>query len=373
MRLARYIRSHLPLIVEEWVDFARTLRPFDSGTDRATLKDAVVAMLRVIANDVETPETPLQQIERSRGRVDAGAETPSPAWEHGLERLESGLDINQVVAEFRALRAVVFRLYRRHEVNADPRLDEFVRFNESVDQAIAETLAAYTTQLDKLRNTLLAVLAHDLRGPLQAILITGETMRHMQRDNPRVALQVERITRGAARMHELIEDFLMFVTPTIGGEIPIQREEMDMVAVCREIVFEVSATLRTGRIHLQSAGPTTGRWDRARVEQILSNLLRNAAEHGAEDRCITVMVNGKDDGVHVSVHNFGAPIPEHALSAIFKPLVRLGLQQQQGQHEHLGLGLFIAKELVERHGGRIGVASSAEAGTTFHFFLPHAS
>jgi signal transduction histidine kinase len=142
-----------------------------------------------------------------------------------------------------------------------------------------------------------------------------------------------------------------------------------MVEVCRRIVAEVSATEHTQRIHLQSAGPTRGRWDRARIEQVLSNLLRNAVEHGATDRSITVMVNGNATCVNVSVHNFGTPIPAQATTAIFKPLVQLG-NQQSGQREHLGLGLYIAKELVERHGGRIGVQSSAQGGTTFHFFLP---
>jgi signal transduction histidine kinase len=181
---------------------------------------------------------------------------------------------------------------------------------------------------------------------------------------------IDRIKHGAARMTELIDDFLTFVTPTLGGQIPIHREELDMAQVCRDIVAEVSTTLRTGRIHLQSAGKTTGWWDRARIEQVMSNLLRNAVDHGARERCITVMVNGNSAGVSVSVHNFGEPIPQQSINAIFKPLVQLGHQQHSGRQDHLGLGLFIAKELIDRHGGRIGVISSADAGTTFHFFLP---
>jgi len=73
-------------------------------------------------------------------------------------------------------------------------------------------------------------------------------------------------------MTDLIDDFLTFLTPTIGGEIPIVREEMDLAEVCRDIVGEVNATLRTEQVHLQSAGDTRGWWGRARVQQILSNL-----------------------------------------------------------------------------------------------------
>ena len=372
MRLAQFIRSHVPDIVEEWIDFAASLRPFSRSTRQATLRNAIIEMLKSIAEETSTAESPREQFDKARGRIDATGAAPSAAWQHGLQRLDAGLDINQVVAEFRVLRAVVIRLYQTHESINDPKLEEFVRFNEAIDQSIAETLAAYTQQLDKLRNTLLAVLAHDLRGPLQAITTTGEVMNLLEHEHPRMPVLAQRVKRAASRMTDLIDDFLTFLTPTIGGEIPIQREDMDMGEVCLDMVAEVNATLRTEQIHLQSAGNTRGRWDRARVQQILSNLLRNAVEHGAQHRCVTVMVNGEAKGVNVSVHNFGEPIPVHALNAIFKPLVQLS-HSPASKRDHLGLGLFIAKELVERHRGRIGVTSSGEGGTTFHFLLPHAA
>lgn len=367
MRLAAFIRSHLQQIIREWVDFASTLRPFNRSTDPVTLQDAIVAMLTEMARDMETPETARESVDKSHGRVDATAARPSAAWEHGIERLESGLEIKQVVAEFRALRAVVVRLYQQHAPRDDAQADDIVRFDEAVDQAVSETLAAYTSELDRLRNTLLAMLAHDLRGPLQAILMTGFVVGNRVKDQPPLPALVDRITQGAERMKELIDDFLTFVTPTLGGSIPIEREDLDMAEVCRRIVAEVSAAQHTTRIQLRSTGATRGLWDRARIEQVLSNLLRNAVEHGAQDFPITVRVSGDAVGVNVSVHNFGAPIPANATSAIFKPLVQLG-QPQSGKH--LGLGLYIAKELVERHAGRIGVQSTEKGGTTFHFFLP---
>jgi len=369
MRLAEFIRSHAQKIVVEWVDFASTLRPFTRATDPATLQDAVVAMLREIADDMQKPESPREAFEKSRGRTDATGAQPTAAWVHGLERLDSGLDIKQVVAEFRALRAVVVRLFNEQTASV-PAPEDIVRFDEAIDQAVAETLAAYTTELDRLRNTLLAVLAHDLRGPLQAISMTSEVLTTKTRGQPLLHLLIDRVQSGAARMSELIDDFLTFVRPTLGGEIPIERKPLDMVEVCRRIIVEVTATLHTKRIHLQSAGDTRGSWDRARLEQVLSNLLRNAVQHGAGDRDISVMVNGDENGVSVSVHNYGAAIPAYALKAIFKPLVRLG-QQKDGKSEHLGLGLYIAKELVERHSGAITAESSEDAGTTFRFFLPH--
>ena len=371
MRLAAFLRSHMQEIVREWVDFATTLRPFDRSTDIETLRNAIFPMLRAMAEHMERPESPREQFERSRGCTDATAENPSPGWEHGLERLDSGLTINQVVAEFRALRAVVTRLYSQDQQAHEYRLRDLVRFDEAVDQAVAEALAAYTTQLDKLRNTLLAVLAHDLRSPLQSIAMTAEVMALLE-PNPRLTPLVDRIKHGTGRMTDLIDDFLTFVTPTLGGQIPIHREVLDMTKLCEGIVAEVNASLRTVHIQLESAGDTIGQWDRARIEQVMSNLLRNAIDHGAQDRPITVTVNGKSADVHVCVHNFGEPIPAQAINAIFKPLVQLG-QQDARKRDHFGLGLFIAKELVERHGGEITATSSVQAGTIFRFMLPRSA
>lgn len=368
MTLATFIRSYAPRIVAEWVDFASTLRPFSRSTDPATLQDAVVAMLREVADDMEEPESAREAFVKSRGQSDATANQPNAAWAHGIERLESGLDIKQVVAEFRALRAVVVRLFKERELQC-PEPEEIVRLDEAIDQATAETLDAYTKELDRLRNTLLAILAHDLRGPLQAILISSEAVAWKVQDQGKVKPFMDRIKNSAYRMRDLIDDFLTFVRPTLGGEIPIARENLDMAELCRHICGEVRATLHANRIHFQSAGNTRGRWDRSRSEQVISNLLRNAVDHGAKDRSITVMVNGDAGGVAVSVHNYGKPIPPDAMHEIFKPLVQLG-NSENGKREHLGLGLYIAKELVERQGGTMDVESSADAGTTFHAFFP---
>lgn len=92
-------------------------------------------------------------------------------------------------------------------------------------------------------------------------------------------------------------------------------------------------------------------------------------DHGDPKLPITVTVTGHDDDVRVEVHNFGEPIPPSALQSIFKPLVQLSSSADH-RREHLGLGLFIAKELVERHNGRMSVRSSADEGTTFYFALP---
>jgi nitrogen-specific signal transduction histidine kinase len=369
MRLASFIRSHSGEIVAEWVDFASTLRPFTVGAaDTETLRDAITDMLAVIADDLEAPESEGEKFTRARGRGDADEMHPSPAWEHGIERLQSGLDICELVAEYRSLREIVVRLYADSGEHDPTQLcADVLKFDESIDRAIAESLAAYSKRLDKLRNTLLAVLAHDLRSPLQAIAFTGEALSTLS--NRKTAALVDRIKRGAERMTGLIEDFLTFLTPALGGAIPIEPEPMDLADAARSIVDEVSATLAPDRISLVHSGDTSGNWDRARIEQVLSNLLRNAADHGACDRPITVRVAGADGRVHVAVHNFGPPIPPQSIGAIFKPLIQLNISPES-RRQHFGLGLYIANELVHRHGGTICVESSAEGGTTFSVDLP---
>ena len=369
MELANFIRANKAAIASAWVDFAATLRPFDEYTDIETLKDSIGGILANMAAGMEASETPAQQAQKSWGRCDATAAEPSLAWEHGTHRLRSGVEINDVVAEYRALRAVVVRMCKSAPEQCALSADELIKFDEAIDQAAAESLASYTRELDKLRNTLLAVLAHDLRSPLHAISMTGEALAGLTPPTSRTASMIERIRRGAMRMSRLIDDFLAFLRPTLGGAMPIERHAMDMAETCREIVAEVSSTLVPGRVVLKCGGNTHGEWDAARVEQILTNLLRNAVEHGDPKLPITVTVVGQVDDVRVEVHNFGEPIPPSAMQSIFKPLVQLSTSTDR-RREHLGLGLFIAKELVERHNGRMSVRSSAEEGTTFFFALP---
>ena len=132
------------------------------------------------------------------------------------------------------------------------------------------------------------------------------------------------------------------------------------------MIEEIRAGYPAARIELEMAGKLIGDWDPARIEQALSNLIANAVQHGGPDVRLSA-AEAEPDAVVVTVRNGGRPIPEAQLPTLFEPF-----KKGQGNPAGLGLGLFIAREIVHAHQGSIDVTSSAE-GTEFTVRLPRGS
>src|SRR5262249_37338275 len=134
-------------------------------------------MLNVIADDLETPQTEEERSRKSRGLSDTNEKTPTEASQHGRGRAEHGFSIESTLAEFRALRASVISLWVAEQGEAGPaELEEMRRFNEAIDQAVAESVAQYSRDVNTARDRYLAVLGHDLRTPVGAILTSSRVL-----------------------------------------------------------------------------------------------------------------------------------------------------------------------------------------------------
>src|SRR4051812_47884318 len=166
-RLSSFIRQNIEPILDEWETFARSL-PQGEAMNVGALRDHAKDMLAVIANDLDDPQTAKQQTDKARGESDARAGTvPTAAQEHGAGRAESGFTVAQMVAEFRALRASVMRLWSDTQQTARSEdLADMTRFNEAIDQAIAESITRYTEEIGQSKERFLAILGHDLRTPV---------------------------------------------------------------------------------------------------------------------------------------------------------------------------------------------------------------
>jgi phosphoserine phosphatase RsbU/P len=166
-------------------------------------------------------------------------------------------------------------------------------------------------------------------------------------------------------MTTMIRDILDFTRGRLGGRIPLNRQQTDLAAISRAVVDEILTGHPSARIVVETAGKLTGDWDPARIEQALSNLLANAVQHGGSD--VTLIASGQDsDQVVVTVRNGGRPIPPEQLPNLFAPFKAV---RSNGNAAHLGLGLFIVREIVQAHNGSVAVTSSSE-GTAFSFRLP---
>jgi len=175
MRLSTFIRDNMETILLEWEAFARTLLPAAGTMSSLALRDHARQMLAAVADDIETSQSPREQHEKSQGLQEN--ETRSAATTHGGLRHDVGFNLAQLVAEFRALRASVLRMWAARKVAPLPEhLEEMTRFNEAIDEAIADSVAQYSEELGKARDTFTAILGHDLRSPLGAIIMSAHNI-----------------------------------------------------------------------------------------------------------------------------------------------------------------------------------------------------
>ena len=369
-RLSDFIRDNTEPILAEWETFARGLPQGDS-MDIAALRDHAKEMLGVIAADLSAPQTPEQQADKARGRSDAEARrSPTAAQAHGAGRAKSGFTVEQMVSEFRALRASVIRLWtekQRHAGLTD--LHDMIRFNEAIDQAIAESITTYARDVQQSKDRFLAILGHDLRTPIGAIVTSTRFMLETgELPEPHRRL-VSRMEGTARCMNRLVADLLEFTRTRFGDTIPIVTAEMDAARMVDDVASEVRVSYPGSVINARSTGETHGRWDCERLTQALTNLVSNAVHHGTEGAPIEIELDGSTEELVISVRNQGPAIETDQIERIFEGMKALGAPRGSDRR-HLGLGLYIVDKIVRAHGGSITVQSSVEQGTLFTVHLP---
>src|SRR3954451_10624471 len=179
MRLADFILANVEPILAEWEAFARGIWP-GALTDPLVLRDHAEDILRASAWDMASAQTAAQQCDKSKGvglPTEDGRRVNGASDVHSAGRARSGFDLLAVVAEYRALRASVIRLWRASAPDPDMRaLDDLTRFHESIDQALISAAGSYTQRIDRSRQMFLAILGHDLRSPLQSIKMWADVM-----------------------------------------------------------------------------------------------------------------------------------------------------------------------------------------------------
>lgn len=289
---------------------------------------------------------------------------------HGQLRARSGLTIEQVVAEYRVLRSTVLRLWAdAHEPDAHV-IQDTLRFNEAVDQAVAESVAFHAAETERWRGIFLGVLGHDLRAPLNAMLLTAEVLQHRQ-DSKDVAEHVQALLRNGRRLEALLDSLLEYNKSRLGVGMTVHRQRANVALLCREEVDLLRRALPEVNLVLHSEGDTNGEVDGSRVREALANLVFNAAQYSAPGTPVAIAVRGHGQSVEVSTQNESDPIPPEVLQTLFEPLRRQAHATSSGSH-NLGLGLFIVREIARAHGGE-ATACMEGRRVTFTISLPKAA
>jgi signal transduction histidine kinase len=362
MSLSAFIRDHHENIIVEFAAFAKTLMPPGADMNEAELRDHAEEILTAAVRDMGIRQTGEEQSRKAQGHGSAHAMEASGK-RHADDRIQHGFTFRSVLAEFRALRATVLRLY---EESGATDLMEVRRFNEAVDESLTESMDRFAKQTDLFRDQFIGVLSHDLRTPLGAVA-AGAALLAVPEDNPqRRGRVVMRILNSAQRMERMIADLLDLTRTRLGGTIPLKRQQADLQKLCEEVVLETGVARPEAVLRLRTTGNLIGNWDADRLAQAVSNLVGNAIQHG-QGTPVTISAEDEGDDVSLAVHNGGAPIPPNVMPSIFEPLAR---GEAEGAAHSIGLGLFIARAIVAAHGGEISVKSSSEQGTTFTVRLP---
>jgi signal transduction histidine kinase len=369
MTLSYFIEANLDGLIDEWTEYARTIHPTEACLSEKQLRNSARELLLGIAHDMREAQTPVEQHAKSLGKQpDRSSAFDEVAHRHADDRLAHGFEINALVAEYRALRASVLRRWQSTAELDDTAFQEMVRFNEAIDQMLAESVRQYAQRTERIRDLFAAVLAHDLRSPLGAILNSAHVLLEDEKLSTRSIRAAANAQRSAMRMKQLIDDLFIFTRTRLGDVLPVEPTPLDMGRICQGAVDEVRASSPHAQIEMRLTGDLTGVWDGGRVGQLLVNLLSNAVQHGQGG--ITVVLAGDGSTITITVCNEGPEIPADALPTLFDPLTRASPPlQQRRTPPGMGLGLYICRCIAHAHHGTIAVASS-ENRTVFTVKIP---
>lgn len=376
MRLQEFILANIEPILQAWEEFARSLPPGEQ-MKVLDLRDDAEAILLACARDMGTPQSLIEQASKSKGHGGAaGAASDrldNASTVHGVGRVGSGFNLNEVVAEYRALRASVLQLWRNSNPAPDLNdLDDITRFNEALDQSLTKAVFSYTHRVDQSRKMFLAILSHDLRNPLNSISMSAQFATMRNSDNPESCQALSQIKTSVQAISRLMNDLLDFAASGLGSHLPLSMTPIDLERLGREVLSELQAAHPGRMLRFHANGDLTCNCDGARMRQVFSNLLGNALTHGSQDGEVALAIVTEGEEIIVKFCNHGTPIDPSLLPTIFDPLVRdTSTDAQRHRREgSVGLGLYIAREIVTAHRGHIEVTSSAEAGTVFKVRVP---
>jgi PAS domain S-box-containing protein len=302
-------------------------------------------------------------------RIDAGRFFPAmaAAWSDAIDAAFTGHDATLAFSH-EASDGTVRELQSRIVPERNSRGEVVTVLGITRDVTALKAQEREAEQRALLAEQLIGIVSHDLRNPLNAVLLGTHLLRahELSVSDARV---VTRIASSAERANRLVADLLDFTQARLGGGLRIVPRQVDLHAVVLECVEELRLAWPGRMIALDARGSGVVELDPDRVAQLVGNLASNALTYGAVEQPITITSSLTDDRVELVVHNYGQPIPAALLPDIFEPLRRGDHSVKLGSRS-IGLGLFIVRQIATAHGGSVTVTSNEAHGTSFVLRLP---
>ncbi len=246
---------------------------------------------------------------------------------------------------------------------------ELIQSRKRLEEMVAETRRLHDAEKDRaiFAEQMIGIVSHDLRNPISTIQ-TAAAMLSRGLTPPAEDRMVARIARASQRADRLIGDLLDFTQARLGGGLAVRPEIIELHVLVAEAIEELALAYPGRHLRHTSQGVGECRADASRLEQLLGNLVANAATYGSAGSVITVTSTIGDGDFCIAVHNLGAAIPPEMLASLFEPMTR-GTQVSSVKRS-VGLGLFIVSQVTKAHGGKTEAQSSPEEGTTFTARFP---
>ncbi|ALL70697.1 sensor histidine kinase (plasmid) [Paraburkholderia caribensis MBA4] len=257
MTLSDFIESDLDGLIDDWTSYARAVSPKEVHLDDVQLRNSARELLIGIAADMREKQSGAQQHAKSHGeRPDPDSAFDRIGRGHADDRQSHGFQVNALVAEYRALRASVLRKWQQKCQLDAAAFQEMIRFNEAVDQMVAESVQEFSAITERIRDLFTGVLAHDLRSPVGAILNSARVI--MADENPSsTSLRASaNLQRSAERVKILIDDLFVFSRTRLGNTLPVQPDRRDLSA-CISAVVLLTPTKGRLKLNLAKTGPSS--------------------------------------------------------------------------------------------------------------------
>lgn len=366
--LAGAVRAKVSTVLERWEKVIKELLPSADELTRTQLRNALPDTLENLARALETQHsTPKALLLDSQ--------------EHGVCRFVQSYNLAELLVEFDILRPILMEETARH-LSRELSLGEVIALNMGVDLAARRSILVFVDYQKRELATsanahakYLSFMAHDVRGGLNAILLSAEVLRGELSGDPKYSqavTDVDTIRRNILDTVSTMDRFLK-AEQLRSGKVKPKRESIDLCKLAHDVVLQFKQEAVAKGLELDADAPAscTVTTDRELVLLVLQNLVQNAVKYARGGRVtVSVGVRPAPVGTTISVSDQGPGIPIDRLEQLFAPFVRGEDRGHGAGHGGVGLGLFIARQAADVLGATLEAQSEAGRGATFTLHLP---
>lgn len=353
------LQQNTERIMRLWEERARAEISASMHHDSLILQNSLPQYLNFLVTELSTT------IDRTPARINSDkVESDRIGKQHGRERAGyADYSITQLIFEYHILRQVVFQVLEE-EAPLTPRERDIII--SSVEQAVNDAATQFSQTLSEIQELFMVTLTHDLKNPLNVVRMgTQLVLRRFERGDSHFDVTA-RMIGALDRLDVMIQNLLDASRLRAGQSLNLKFEHCDLEQLIREVVEDLNFAYDE-RFVLVSDGTVTARCSRKELRRVIENIATNAVKYGAPNTPITLTFQHTATKIRLTIHNEGQPISPEAQSILFQQFRRT---KTAGEEQGWGLGLFLAKNLIEAHHGIIEVESTEDTGTSFIITLP---